>query len=81
VSVDRAGAWVLIAVCCAGALPWALRAELRAAFPHRDRARFREAPARFAGACASGLLTGAAIGMAVAFAALTLAAIAERAAA
>lgn len=75
--VDATGAWVLIGVCCAGALPCVGRAELRASFYDRHR-HWREAPGSFAAACVGAALTAAGAGMAVAFAALTLAAIAVR---
>jgi hypothetical protein len=75
--VDQRGVWLLIAVCCAGVIPLALRAELRHGFYARHRS-WHDAPLDFAAACAGAVLTGTALGMALAFAALALAAIGER---
>lgn len=77
-TIDAAGAWILIAACCAGAVAVAVRLELRRAF-YRRHARWREAPRRFAAVCAGAALDGVAIGMAIALVALTLGAIAVRA--
>jgi hypothetical protein len=69
--VDRDGLWLLIAVCCAGALVFTLPRMLRHEFYARH-ARWREAPVRFAGVSLSAALTAAAIGMGVAFGVLAL---------
>lgn len=77
-AIDATGAWILIGACCAATVPLAVHAELRRTFYGRHR-HWREAPGRFAGVCAGATLTGLAIGMAIAFAALMLAALAARA--
>lgn len=75
--VDATGTWLLIAACCAVAVPLAVRVELRRTF-YREHAACRQAPGRFAAALAGAVLDGIGAGMAVALVALMLAALAER---
>ncbi|HEU4658352.1 MAG TPA: hypothetical protein VFR97_12540 [Capillimicrobium sp.] len=76
-TVDRHGVWLLIAACCAVAVPLAVAGELHRVAA-REHVRWRESRLRLIATCADAALTGAAIGMAVAFGALTVAAIFER---
>jgi hypothetical protein len=65
--VDKLGLWILMAVCCAGGLLWALPRELGREY-HAAHERWRDAPLRFGGAVAGAVLTGVGTGLAFALA-------------
>ena len=69
--VNRAGLWVLLAICCLPSLGSVLRLRLQA--QRAEYGNWREAPLSFAGACVDGVLTGLGIGMSVALAAFVAA--------
>jgi hypothetical protein len=60
--VDNMGLWVLMGVCCAGGLAWALPRELRRDF-YAAHTRWRDAPLRFTGTLAGAVLTGIGTGL------------------
>ena len=71
------GLWVLLGVCAAGGLAWALPRELRREY-YAAHERWRDAPLRFGGALAGAVLTGVGAGLAVALVATTLGALISR---
>jgi hypothetical protein len=76
-AVDKVGLWILMGVCCAGGLAWALPRELRRDY-YAAHERWCDAPLRFGGALAGAVLTGVGTGLAFALAATTIGALVTR---
>lgn len=75
--VDTLGLWVLLGVCCAGGLVWALPRELRRDY-YATHARWRDAPLRFTAAFAGAVLTGVGTGLSFALLGTAVGAVAAR---
>jgi hypothetical protein len=75
--VDKVGLWVLMGICCAGGLAWALPRELRREY-YTAHERWHEAPVRFGGALLGAVLTGIGTGLTFALAGTALGALVSR---
>jgi uncharacterized membrane protein YedE/YeeE len=75
--VDKVGLWVLLGICCAGGLAWALPRELRREY-YAAHERWSQAPVRFGGALIGAVLIGIGTGLAFALAGTALGALVTR---